>query len=141
MDAKLAATLNQDPDYSEEKVDYILVNEAKFLDMKFDDTTFLVFNMPPYTPEMVNIGFYCLRRNMMIDVAFYSINYPLTLWMMGMIEEILVKDQAGVRGEGGSPFANLDWVKPYRVSWAYDENYLIWTPIYTLNLFVSHDTL
>jgi len=137
IDTELAATLGEDPDYSTKSIDYILVYESKFFDMNLENTTYIVFDMPPYDVEIPNIGFYCLRRNIKIDCAIYTTEHAFALWLMGKIEEVLVKDEKGNK----NPFGNVDWCKPKTVSMKYDENYKIFTPMYSLQLFVSHDTL
>ena len=132
LNEKILATAGKDPDYSEELILYLRINEAKALNMS--TTTFLVFNLLPYTPTVRDVGYYSLSREIPVEIGIKTNQKDFSFWIMSQLEKIVFET-------GIDPFENVDIIKVNEVSFRYEEAINLYFPIYSFLLMVYYEQI
>ena len=132
LNEKILGTLGKDPDYSEEKIQYLKINESKAINMA--TTTFLIFNIFGYSPVVRDVGYYAISREIPIEIGIKTNQKDFSFWIMSQLEKIVFET-------GINPFENVDIIKLNEVSFRYEEALNLYFPIYSFLLMVHYEQI
>jgi len=143
MEAEIAATAGASTDYSELDVEYKLVYEMEGFDPYAMNKTWLIFNMLPYTPKVVDVGYYAVRRDIPVEVAVKGIDHAFVLWLLDRLEHILIVDERGQQPFGNDAYGDpkIDIIQLGEIAWGYEERSKMYFPVYRFALIKYYDQI